>query len=767
MKQVLYWVIVFVFIFSVDNIYPQIGISYEIFVKNIKNRPVQNLDVWVIHGSTGEKILKQTGTAGKVSFNFTQGLWSLNLPGMLKYKEIIVKHGSRGRGSMSITYIPEVLKNEKQFSEQRAVTVFDTVDMTGTEKYIYKNGHFNLILKLQSPDKIPIKNTDVALVSPELSKIYTNRTDNAGEASFLVPLRKTYGIDIENIKNYSISDKLGDITLHRLTLTYEPAQIFQVVRNDSVYQKPTNDFKASNTHAFLRLTVLDISGTPLSNEPVYLNQIIGNTIYSGETNESGDVLFLLPKGDKYMINFQHQHDVDVVDLRTSKGLVTFEAQITYQPDQRLKYPEVFIPSPEELLLEEFENFITKQLPLPTDSAVGLYASWGNNKITKDSREAVLELGIAVTDEMEYKNVSPPANFAFVLDRSGSMAGDGRVEALKKSILDFLKDLREEDQVSIVSFHNFPYIEYKLAPIRNYNSIENTVESIEPLGGTNIYEGLISGYEQLMNKYDSAKTNHLILLTDGYGVTEPSKILDTSFYYINRGIGFSAIGVGDRYNYSLLSLLASKGGGLLQHSGKSDELYDDFNVKLKQMIYPVARNAKIEIEYNEDVEYNQLFGYDVTKQEENKVIINVGNLYAGQNKIAMAQFLLSNPDSTIENKPVSLKISYFDLLQNKEVNIEQNLPLDWNPYSGEKGLIIDNHLKRLYGIAIINQSLKAMTEAFKNEEIAEAYYLLERTSVQLKEIFPNSMDSDVERLAGKLAEYIKIVRNAANNKGIKL
>ncbi len=759
--------IFFFFFLSIPNLFSQEGISYEIYVKNIKNQPVPNLDVWITHGATGDKIEKKTGPAGRVSFDFSPGLWSLNLPGLPKYKEFIIEEGSRGTESMSITYIPEILKQEKQFNDLRAVTVFDTVDMTGMEQFIYKTGHYNLILKLQNTKKSPVSNTKVALVCPELKEIYINKTDKNGEASFLVPSGKTYGVDVENIKSYSITDKLEDITLHRLTLTYEPARIFQVIRNDSVFQTPTNNFKASNTHAFLKIRVLDIGGTPLPNEPVYLNQIIGTNIYAGETNIEGEAFFLLPKGDKYMINFQYQQDVDVVDLRTSKGLVTFEAQITYQPDPRLKYPEAFIPSPAELLLEEFENFITKQLPLPTDSAVGLYASWGNSSITKDSREAVLELGIAVTDEINYKNASPPANLAFVLDRSGSMAGDGRVEAVKEAVIDFLKDLREEDEVTIISFNNFPYIEYQLAPIRNYNALKESINSIEPLGSTNIYDGLIAGYEQLLKNYDSEKTNHLILLTDGFGINEPAKVVDTSFYYINQGIGFSAIGVGDNYNYALLSLLTLKGGGLLRHSGKSEQLYNDLNIKLKQLIYPVARNAKIEIEYNENIKYYQLFGYDVTSNDGEIVTIDVGNLYAGQNKIAMAQFLLHNTDSAIQNKPVKIRISYYDLLQDKEVNIEQDFTLDWNPYSGERGLIIDNHLKRLYGVAIINQSLKAMAEAFKKDDIAEAYRLLERTNIQLKEMFPGSMDADVERLAGKLAEYIKIVRNAANNKGIKL
>lgn len=329
------------------------------------------------------------------------------------------------------------------------------------------------------------------------------------------------------------------------------------------------------------------------------------------------------------------------------------------------------------------------------------------------------------------------------------------------------DLRAEDKITLISFNQLPYLEYALDHITNLNELTEIIASIEPAGGTNIYSGLVKGFEQLVANYDEEKTNHLILLTDGYGITEPKIIVDTAFYFINKKIGFSAIGVGNNYNYALLSLLASKGGGLLRHSGDPDKLYDDFNIRLKQLIYPVATNARIEITYNDKVEYNHLFGYDVDSIQDNQVIFDIGNLYAGQNKIAMAQFRLNQPDSTIENKPVSVKISYLDLLKSQQVVIENNISLDWSDYTGKQELIIDNHLKKLYAVAIMNQSLKAMSTAFENNDIEEAAYRLERANEQLKELFPNAMDSDLERISGKMAGYLKNLERVAKNKGIKL
>jgi uncharacterized protein YegL len=754
-------------LFSGLHLNAQGGFIYEILVKNSSGGTVRNLEVWIVRGSDGKKIQKNTGPSGKVTFQFTPGLWTLNLPGMLKYKEIMVNPGARGRGSMTITYAPELIKREKAFIEMRALTTFDTIDATGTDFYIYKQGHYNMIVKVQTKKNQPLKDMYVALVSPELEKIFVNRTNAAGEASFLVPDEVEYGVDVDEVKDYTITERISDATLHRVNITYEPARIFQIVRNDSTWQKPENSFEPTSTHASLSLLVKDVSGNPLPNEEVHLNQIIGCQVYTTRTNDKGRAMFLLPKGDKYMIHFEYQHDVDVIDLRQSRGYVRYDGQVTYRPDKRLQYPEYFIPSSEELLLEEFNNFITKQLPSPTDSAVGLYLNWGNRNVTVDSREAILELGIAVTEKENYKNVSPPANLAFVLDRSGSMAGDARVESLKKSLMDFISELRQEDAITLVSFNQYPYIEYPLKRIENMEELEEIVTSISPAGGTNIYNGLMTGFQQLLDNYDENKTNHLILLTDGFGITEPRLVVDTAFYFINKKIGFSAIGVGQNYNYALLSLLTSKGAGLLRHSGNPDKLYDDFNEKLKQLIYPVARNARIEITYNNHVEYNHLFGYDVDSIYNNKVVFDIGDLYAGQNKIAMAQFRLNQPDSTIENKPVSIKISYFDLLKKEQIVIKNNVSLDWQDYTGEKEIIIDNHLKKLYAVAIMNQSLKAMSDAFEEDNVKEAAYRLERVSGQLKELFPNAMDADLERISGKMASYLKNLERVAEKRGISL
>lgn len=741
--------------------------TYDITVRGKKGEAVQGLKVWIYNGETGESITKNTNASGQVSFIFPPGIWTLNLPGMLKYREFVVREGYRGKGTMTINYIPDVLKEEKELKEKRAAILPDTLKAYETPCNIFKRGHTNFTVVLRNSKQLPVRDIPVGLFSIKRKVIYQNRTNTRGEACFIVPVGEKYIVDVDDIKNFNISENIGYEGRYKLTMDYEPARIFEMVRNDSVWQEEKNLFQPYETHAHVNLTIHNGRGEIMEDEDVFLSQIIGDKVYIASTDHNGKADFLLPKGDKYMIGFRYQRDVDVIDLLQARGMVTLSGIVTYIPDPGLEHPEYFIPTPGELLIEEFDNFITKQLPLPKDSAIALYTKWGNDSISNSSKEAILELGIAVTENQSYKDISPPANLAFVLDKSGSMAGYRRIESVKESLIQYIQNLRPQDRITLISFSDHPFIEIPFEALKNKQHITEVINSITPTGGTNIYSGLLKGFEQLSLHYNPENTNHLILLSDGFGTTEPKSIIDTTNYYLDQGIGLSAVGVGYHYNYSLMSLLTARGGGFFQHAGESQEIYDEFNHVLNRLIYPVARDAKIELIYNDEIVFNHIFGYDVSSHDGNKVVIEAGHLYAGQNKIALVQFDLHHANQLIESKPVKLIISYFDLLKKEEVTLESDLSLSWQPYTGNQKLIVENHQKKLYAIAIMNQSLKVMSDAFEKDDIKEAIYRVERTIAQINELFPDAMDADVERLAAKLTKYSKSLHQLALNKGIRI
>ena len=591
-------------------------------------------------------------------------------------------------------------------------------------------------------------------------------TNYIGKANFYVPKGIRYIIDVADLTNFSFTQKLNHAGVQTVTLEYQPTYITENRINDTITQILTQPLKPASARTLAKIFVFDDSGYPLPQEPVYLMNIITNEIYLASTDDDGKAAFLLPNGYKYMLHFTYRKDVDVLNLNTVKGTNTLQYSVKYIPDPKLEHPENFIPKPYELFLKEFENFITKQFPDPREKKAGIFLNWGNNKVNEKSKEAVLEIGFATTSDPSFINHKTDVNVAFVIDISGSMAGYNRIESLKESMLKFIDKLAPSDNVSIVLFNDESYLVVPLQQKGDGKNLKTVISDIEAGGFTNIYNGMVMGYEELLKHFDKNKINKLILLSDGYGETEPDIVIEKSKEYNSLGLGISAIGVGEDYNYALLSLLAEESNGLMTHAGNSEDIYPAFEKQLSSLLYPIGREAKLEIYYNRKIEFDQLYGFPVEKKENNKATIEIGDLYMGMNKIALAHFVLNKPDPSIEDYPVKIVLSYFDPEIQKSVEIPHEVKLEWEDYTGEIKLITDNREKKLYAIAVMNQSIKVMAKAFAAGDVEKARNALIRAREQVKEIYPKANDKDILELIAKMEDYAVSIDNFIRNNKLK-
>jgi len=490
-------------------------------------------------------------------------------------------------------------------------------------------------------------------------------------------------------------------------------------------------------------------------------------VYFSETNDDGKAYFLLPIKKKYLINLEYEKDIDVINLMRIRGIGEGNFSLTYRPDPKLQYPEQYIPTSQELLIEEFNNFLTKQYPQPeTGKPFKLFIKWGNNLINGNSKEAVLEVGFSSSDN-ESDAYGPPINVSFVVDKSGSMAGYERIESLKKAMLKFIESLRSNDHVSLISFNDQPEL---LIPGNSISRIKESlteeINNLDASGGTNIYKGMVLAYDELLKSFKKGGTNRLILLTDGYGVTETDVIVGKSKEYNAKGIDISAIGVGSDYNQALLKLLSNNSGGMFQHVGESYNLEESFRRELSGMLYPIATNVTIEIEYNEKIIFSNLYGYKFTKNG-NKVKLVLDNIYPNMNELAIVKFDLDKPDKSIEKKPVIIRMKYYNFKTQTHEQISEKAYLKWSEETGQYELIHDNEEKKLYAIAIMNQSLKVMADAFSADDYQKALDAVNRAVEQINELYPDAREDDVEKLYKQLREYAQILIQYKKNKIKKL
>ncbi len=183
----------------------------------------------------------------------------------------------------------------------------------------------------------PLRNTEVRLVSNRAKKVYIATSNGTGEAKFLVPTNQTYDIGVEDIDGYR------DITLPergRLTINkgfkFQPTEITEIVNGDTITQEWPDRSGPTSARAYVNMLLKNPQGEPLPNEKVYIDVKIGPEVYMATSNESGVAEFLLPKGHEYLLNFEYERGVDILNYMEKRGFHTTEIEYSYMGSERIE-----------------------------------------------------------------------------------------------------------------------------------------------------------------------------------------------------------------------------------------------------------------------------------------------------------------------------------------------------------------------------------------------------------------------------------------------
>lgn len=614
-----------------------------------------------------------------------------------------------------------------------------------------------LIIKIKHPNGNLLSDINVSVVNVKDSIIYKSKTNKKGEAYFILPNKNSYDIDINDFKNYTYSDFVEEYSRKPLRIEFAPTVVNEKIVNDTVYQNVLNSSEASSDRALIKINVRGGKRNG-NNEQIFVRELKNNIVYSTNTNTLGEAYFLIPINHIYMVDFNYQKNADAINLMNTRAMAQGEISVFYSPDPRLEYPEKFIPTSKTLLIKNFNSFLEKQFEKPKDKPFYLKIT-SAKKINKNSKEALFALKLSSSD-VYGGNMRLPLNVAFVLDKSGSMYCCGRSESLKKSLWDIGNSLTNNDIVSVVLFDN-EAVSVQHAHDHHLDGFQGIIENYNPSGGTNIYKGIQTGVDNILEEYDVNKSNRIILLTDGYGVTPPKEITDYVALKYQEGIEFSAIGLGDGYNQALLELIARNGNGTFNYVDNSIELSDVFLKEVKGAFNYIVKDLKIEVYYDENLVFSKLYGYPISDKSNKMVSFSIGKLPKDINQIAYLKFKINNPAIEIESNPLVVKISYFDLIKNVNVSYEEKIKLEWTEETNTE-LLLDQEEKKLYAIAILNQSLKVMAEAYENNDAKTALETLKQGAIQMEEVFPDAKPKDVKNLLDEVNKYIQLFNQIEKN-----
>ena len=151
----------------------------------------------------------------------------------------------------------------------------------------------------------------------------------------------------------------------------------------------------------------------------------------------------------------------------------------------------------------------KQAPSPIDAAHGA-----------DPAQPTRVLGLPEPRTLDlirrtWREDRKPANVMLVLDTSGSMTEENRLERAKDGLLTFLKSVSPNDRVGLTIFSDKIQPLVPIGPVRqNANQLRSTIQSLIADGGTSIYDATHDGVATVKALNDKERINSVVLLTDG-------------------------------------------------------------------------------------------------------------------------------------------------------------------------------------------------------------------------------------------------------------
>lgn len=735
-------------------------VQLDLTVKDNQGRPMAKTEVEFVETGSRQRIKVLTDDAGKINQLFASGhFWQFNIKDVVDYYswQFEVIPGKDFTVTRIVTYDYARYERESRPAVDRRTLNLTTEAQKVAVDAQPKPGMGIVKVELKKANAQPLTAFPVAITCYNLKKTYTANSNAAGIATFEVPLDNEYEIDIDGINSFNYVD-LPKVPGYKASksLTYEPTVIEEKTVRDTTTQKLAPDQEGTTGRVITTITFKGGPNGVWRDEPVFL-EVLGETrVYKAMTNQKGEARFLLPKGKKYMIHGRFQYNLDVVDLSRRRGIGYTNKSLTYHPLEKYQYPDRYIPKPEDLIVDAFENFVAKQYPAPAPGKkIGLQGKW-ISQINAGTENAVLNISVNTPEPGEGGGGSP-MNLCFVLDHSGSMAGEERIDRVKKSMVAFISKLRPADLVSIVIFDDEAVIVIPAQPVGADKSLLlKSIARIEADGGTQIANGLTAGYKELMKNFNAKRTNRLILLSDGYGSEPVEETIAVQKPYNAKGIECTTVGVGEDYNVALMSQLATPGGGMIAHVGDKQDMEAVFMKELSSVLYPVATNLELEILFNKHLEYRQLYGFPLTEKGPGRLKLKLRHAYAGLNQLAFVRFKVVDAKPGIQDEPVILRLRFRDPATGAVQTEETKVPLVWNAQAGEMELLFDQNERKVYAIAVMNQSLKVMSDRFHAGDLAGAQAALEDGLANLKKVYPGSSDEDLNTLSAQLKNYLDII-----------
>jgi len=339
-----------------------------------------------------------------------------------------------------------------------------------------------------------------------------------------------------------------------------------------------------------------------------------------------------------------------------------------------------------------------------------------------------------------ETVRAPLAVALVLDKSGSMASDGKMENAKLGALEALKMLDSRDVATIVVYDDNASVLVRARSVGNgakEPAFLRAISRVRAGGMTALHDGVVLGAEQLEPFVDEGFIPRIVLLSDGIANVGPSSTGELA--RLGRGLArremtITTIGLGLDYHEDLMTALAAESGGNAYFARNARMLPEIFARDMEDAVTLTARKVRITLRALGGARPARVIGRPGNLAD-SVLEASIDNLYSGE-KYALFEMELPEGEDGARLEAAEVLLEYIDPVSGNSVR--KSAPLTFS-FTGNAAEVEKNQRADIVSQVALARNAEIREEAVRladEGKAQEAARMLGERTKQLRMLAPS-------------------------------
>lgn len=213
---------------------------------------------------------------------------------------------------------------------------------------------------------------------------------------------------------------------------------------------------------------------------------------------------------------------------------------------------------------------------------------------------------------------PPMDLTILVDRSGSMSGEGRMTYVKRALDQAASSLRPGDRVDLVLFDDrvCTPVENLVVGRDDLGALRRELDRMQPRGSTDLNLGLQEAYRlATAHAATPGRARRVLTLTDAIlntGEVRPDVVTEVARGLDQHGIRMTGVGVGTDFRDDVLDQLTEKGKGAYVFLGDERAVDRIFGRGFEALVHTIAEDVRFALELPASLGMERFYGEEASR-----------------------------------------------------------------------------------------------------------------------------------------------------------